>query len=67
MEILEDMDEGLEVVDPANLELDAGDLGHDYSRAVVDRCFTHALGPRALGPDQLFCPHPHVNVLHNHK
>ena len=48
MELLEDMDEGLEVVDPANLELDAGDLGHDYTRAVVDRCFTHAL---ELGED----------------
>ena len=41
--ILKDMDEGLEVVGPANLELDAEDLGHDYTRAVVDRCFTHAL------------------------
>ena len=48
MDILEDMDEGLEVVDLANLELDAEDLGHDYTRAVVDRCFTHAL---ELGED----------------
>jgi len=47
-ELLEDEDEGLEVVDPELFELAPGDLSNSYTNAVVNRCYQRGL---ELGED----------------
>ena len=38
-QILEDPDSGLEVVDPANFELEAEDLRGDFTESIMDACW----------------------------
>ena len=38
-QILEDPDSGLEVVDPANFELEPEDLGRDFTESIMDACW----------------------------
>ena len=37
--ILEDPDSGIEVVDPAQFELDRGDLGVEFTESIMDWCW----------------------------
>ena len=37
--LLDDLDEGLEVVDPEIFEPGPNDLGEDFTRAVMDGCY----------------------------
>ena len=48
--VLEDEDDGLEIVDPEYFVLDPADIGREFTKEIVDRCFTHPLGP---GEDEL--------------
>ena len=46
--LLEDEECGLEVVDPDDFQLDEGDLGHEFTQEILDRCYKCGLG---LGED----------------
>jgi hypothetical protein len=43
--VLEDDEDGLEIVDPEDFVLDPGDVGREFTQDVLDRCYRHGLGP----------------------
>ena len=43
--ILEDGEDGLEIVDPDRFALDPGDVGREFTQNILDRCYKHELAP----------------------